>query len=101
MRFEEVDEGWTEKRLTQINAAQLPGVCPTLFAAPSTPRQARGPPLGRLGDHRYEEDGLDGLIDKRLARASRRRAPVDEVMRLAGRCIDTIQNPVTFYEQAM
>ena len=31
MRFEEADEGWTEKRLTQINAAQLPGVCPRTF----------------------------------------------------------------------
>ena len=42
-------------------------------------------PLGRLGDHRYEEDGLDGLIDKRLAQDSHRRAPVDEVMRLVDR----------------
>ena len=41
-------------------------------------------PLGRLGDHRYEEDGLDGLdglVDKRLAQDSHRRAPMDEVMR--------------------
>ena len=29
--------------------------------------------------NRYEEDGLDGLIDKRLAQVSHRRAPVDEV----------------------
>ena len=42
-------------------------------------------PLGRLGDHRYEEDGLDGLIDKRLAQVSHRRAPVDEVVRLVDR----------------
>ena len=44
---------------------------PALFAAPSTRRTI----------HRYEDDGLDGLIDKRLARVSHRRAPVDEVMR--------------------
>jgi hypothetical protein len=31
---------------------------------------------------RYEEDGLQGLIDKRLSQLSHRRAPVDEVMRL-------------------
>lgn len=30
----------------------------------------------------YEEDGLEGLNDKRLTQASLRRAPVDEVMRL-------------------
>ena len=35
--------------------------------------------------NRYEEDGLDGLIDKRLAQVSHRRAPVDEVMRLVDR----------------
>ena len=28
MRFEDAYEGWTEKRLTQIDAAQLLGVCP-------------------------------------------------------------------------
>ena len=38
MRFEDAYEGWTEKRLTQIDAAQLPGVCP----------------LDRLGDHDQE-----------------------------------------------
>ena len=35
--------------------------------------------------NRYKEDGLDGLIDKRLAQVSHRRAPVDEVMRLVDR----------------
>lgn len=31
---------------------------------------------------RYEDAGLDGLIDKRLAQVSHHRAPVDEVMAL-------------------
>ena len=31
---------------------------------------------------RYEEAGLDGLLDKQLSQVSARRAPVDEVMRL-------------------
>lgn len=31
---------------------------------------------------KYEEDGLDGLIDKRLHQLSHRRAPVDEVITL-------------------
>ena len=30
---------------------------------------------------RYEEEGVDGLVDKRLGQVSARRAPVDEVMR--------------------
>ena len=70
MRFEEAYEGWTESRLPQIDAAQLLGVCPRAF---------------RRYINCYEEDGLDGLLDKRLAQASRRRVPVDEVMRLVDR----------------
>ena len=66
MRFEDAYEGWTEQRLTQIDAARLLGVCPRTF---------------RRTINRYEEDGLDGLIDKRLAQVSHRRAPVDEVIR--------------------
>ena len=30
-RFEQAYEGWTEKRLTQIDAARLLGVCPRTF----------------------------------------------------------------------
>ena len=33
--------------------------------------------------NRFQEDGLDGLIDKRLEQVSHRRAPVDEVMAMA------------------
>ncbi len=39
------------------------------------------PDISSLID-RYEDEGLDGLIDKRLSQISHRRAPVDEVMRL-------------------
>ena len=60
MRFEEACEGWTSMRLTQIDAAQLLGGCPRTF---------------RRAIHRYEDDGLDGLIDKRLAQVSHRHAP--------------------------
>ena len=31
MRFEDAYEGWTEQRLTQIDAARLLGVCPRTF----------------------------------------------------------------------
>ena len=41
--------------------------------------------INRYEEDRYEEDGLDGLVDKRLAQDSHRRAPVDEVMRLVDR----------------
>ena len=70
MRFEEAYSGWTERRLTQEDAAQLLGVCARTF---------------RRYIDRYEEDGLDGLLDKRLTPLSHRRAPVDEVLRLVDR----------------
>ena len=67
MRFEEAYEGWNEGRLTQAEAARILGVCERSF------RRYMG---------RYEADGLDGLIDRRLEQASNRQAPVDEVMAL-------------------
>ncbi len=67
MRFEEAYEGWQNKRLTQEEAARLLGVCERTF---------------RRHIDRYEENGLEGLIDKRLEQLSHRRAPVDEVLKL-------------------
>ncbi len=67
MRFEEAYAGWQGRRLTQEEAARLLGVCERTF---------------RRYIDRYEEAGLEGLIDKRLSQVSHRRAPVDEVMRL-------------------
>ena len=67
MRFEEAYAGWQEKRLTQEDAARLLGVCDRTF---------------RRQIDRYEADGMDGLIDKRLAQISHKCAPVDEVMSL-------------------
>ncbi|MCY3822145.1 MAG: hypothetical protein OXH52_22780 [Gammaproteobacteria bacterium] len=42
---------------------------------------------GRSGrwSARYEEDGIEGLRDRRLSGASHRAAPVDEVMRMVDR----------------
>jgi transposase len=68
MRFEEVYYGWSESRLTQEEAAQILGV---------SDRTVR-----RYID-RYEERGMEGLLDKRLTQASFRRAPVDEVIGVA------------------
>lgn len=67
MRWEEAYEGWTVKRLSQEEAAQLLGVCSRTF---------------RRYIDRYEEEGLDGLLDKRLSQVSQHRAPTDEVLRL-------------------
>ena len=67
MRFEEAYEGWSAGRLTQAAAAQILGMCERSF---------------RRYLSRYEAEGLDGLIDRRLEHVSYRRAPVDEVMAL-------------------
>jgi transposase len=70
MRFEEAYSEWQSRCLTQEEAARLLGVCERTF---------------RRHIDRYEEEGLDGLTDKRLNQLSQRRAPVDEVMRLVDR----------------
>ena len=67
MRFEETYEGWNAGRLTQFEAARILGMCERSF---------------RRYLLRYEAEGLEGLIDRRLEQASHHRAPVDEVMAL-------------------
>lgn len=67
MRFEEAYTSWQDKRLTQEEAASLLGVCDRSF---------------RRYIDRYEDAGLDGLIDKRIGQVSHHKAPVDEVLRL-------------------
>lgn len=67
MRFEEAYEGWNEGRLSQEEAARILGVCERSF---------------RRYLVRYEAEGLEGLIDRRLERTAQQRAPVDEVMKL-------------------
>jgi transposase len=70
MNFETALTLWTEQRLTQAEAARLLGVCERTF---------------RRYLERYEDSGLEGLIDKRLNQASARKAPVDEVLALCDR----------------
>ena len=67
MRFEEAYAGFQDKRLSQDEAASLLGVCSRSF---------------RRYINRYEESGLEGLLDKRMNSLSARCAPVDEVMAL-------------------
>ena len=63
MRFQEAYEGWSEGRLTQAEAAQILGQCERSF---------------RRHIERYESDGLQGLLDKRLSQVSKRRAGAGE-----------------------
>ncbi|HTJ55695.1 MAG TPA: ISNCY family transposase, partial [Nitrosospira sp.] len=70
MRFEEAWLGWESGRLSQEEAARLLGVCERTF---------------RRYLNQYGEEGLEGLIDRRLMQVSHRRAPVDEVMRVTER----------------
>jgi len=67
MKFEEAYEGWRSGGFTQEEAAMVLGVCDRTF---------------RRYLVRYDEGGLDAVLDKRLTQASHRCAPVDEVMRL-------------------
>lgn len=67
MRFEEAYEGWKRGRLTQEEAARLLGVCDRTY---------------RRYLVRYEEQGMEGLVDRRLGHVSHRSVPVDEVMAL-------------------
>ena len=64
MRFQETYAGWSEGRLTQAEAALLLGQCERSF---------------RRHIERFEADGLEGLLDKRLSQISRRRAQAGEV----------------------
>jgi len=55
MRFKEAYEGWQEGRLSQEEAARILGICDRSF---------------RRYRDRYEEQGMDGLLDKRLNQVS-------------------------------
>jgi hypothetical protein len=67
MRFEEAYQGWTGGHLTQGEAALLLGQCERSF---------------RRHVQRYQADGLEGLLDKRLSQISQRRASTAEVDRV-------------------
>lgn len=67
MRFEELHERWRAGRLTQEEAAEILGI------------DAR---TMRRWTRRYEDDGIEGLIDQRIGAVSARRAPVDQVLKV-------------------
>jgi transposase InsO family protein len=67
MRFEEAYNGWLKGAISQQEAARILGVCDRTF---------------RRYIVSYKEDGIKGLVDKRLCQLSHRRAPADEVMKV-------------------
>ena len=67
MRFKEAYDGCKSGHLTHVEAALLLGVCDRTF---------------RRYMVKYDEGGLEALMDKRLTQASHRCAPVDEVIKL-------------------
>lgn len=67
MLFDDAYDFWISGRLTQEQAAGLLGVSDRTF---------------RRWADRYEDGGVDALIDKRLGRDAHNAAPVDEVMDL-------------------
>ena len=67
MKFETIYGRWQQGRLSQAEAAEILGMSERTF---------------RRWRDRYDEAGLDGLLDRRLGRASARRAPVDQVNRV-------------------
>jgi hypothetical protein len=68
MKFLETQEQWEAGRLTQEEAAQILGICERSF---------------RRYLVKYDEGGMDSLVDKRLNQPSRRKAPLEERTRLA------------------
>lgn len=69
-RFREAYGGWRERRLSQEEAARILGVSDRTF---------------RRYVERYDDGGLEALVDKRLSQVSHNKAPVDEVLALTER----------------
>jgi transposase len=68
-KFRDVLSRWERRELSAMEAGELLGCSERQF------RRYRA---------RYEEEGLDGLLDRRLGKASARRVPVDELEGMLG-----------------
>jgi transposase len=64
MRFEEIYGRWRQRRLSQAEAAEVLGMSERSF---------------RRWRDRYDGEGMAGLLDRRLGKASAKRVPVDQV----------------------
>jgi transposase len=67
MKFEDIYGRWQQRRLSQAEAAEILGMSERTF---------------RRWRDQYEGEGGAGLLDRRLGKASARRAPVDQVHRV-------------------
>ncbi len=67
MRFENVLQRWRGRELSQWEAAEVLGVSERTF---------------RRWRDRCEDEGLEGLYDRRLGTASAKRVPTDEIERV-------------------
>ncbi len=77
MRFEEAYGGWQARRLTQEDEGRLLGEGERTF---------------RRYVERYEDEGFEGLRDKRLTQTSSRKAPGAEVQDVVARYRDRHQD---------
>jgi transposase len=68
-KFRDILSRWERKDLSALEAAEILGVSERQF---------------RRYRRRYEEQGLDGLLDRRLGKASVRRVPVDKIAWMLG-----------------
>jgi Winged helix-turn helix len=64
LKFRDVLSRWERRELSAMEAGELLGCSERQF---------------RRYRQRYEDDGLAGLVDKRLGRASEKRVPVDAI----------------------
>src|SRR5918994_6082297 len=64
MKFEDIYGRWQQRRLSQAEAAEILGMSERTF---------------RRWRDRYDADGLEGLLDRRLGKASARRVPVGQI----------------------
>jgi transposase len=64
MKFEDIYGRWQQRRLSQVEAAEILGMSERTF---------------RRWRDRYEGEGAAGLLDRRLGKASAKQVPVDQV----------------------
>jgi hypothetical protein len=68
-KFRDVLSRWERRELSGLEAGEILGVSERQF---------------RRYRERYEEDGLSGLVDRRLGKASAKRVPVDKIAWMLG-----------------
>jgi transposase len=77
MRFEAVLAQWENHEMSQAEAAHVLGVTERTF---------------RRWCQRYEEDGLEGLLDRRIGKPSPKRVPPEWVARVAELYVERYQD---------